>query len=491
MASLSFTAESPATVSGAALVFGVRAGGDELALDGPAAELDAAAGGALLAALRAVAAKATAGNIATLPPVPGIAAGRLIAVGLGTDTTPEGLRRAAGAGVRAAGAGRVVVALAGGATAGGDTADVAAVAEGALLGAYWFDAYRTEARPAAGEIVVTGHAGDEALVRRTTVVVEAVCWTRDHVNTPPGDLTPAVFAVDAAALAAAHGLEIDVLDEVALREGGFGGILGVGAGSTKPPRLVRLAWRHPDATRTIAFVGKGITFDSGGLSIKPAKAMEWMKADMAGAAAVVAAVTAIARLGLPVNVTAWAPLAENMPSGTATRPGDVLRMYGGKTVEVLNTDAEGRLVLGDALVRAGEESPDAIVDVATLTGAQLVALGARVSAIMTNDEEFGAEVRRAADAAGEAMWPMPLPQELRASMDTDIADIANIGDRQGGMLVAGLFLKDFVPEGTPWVHLDIAGPSFHEGAPYGYTPTGGTGVAVRTLVRLAELSSAG
>jgi leucyl aminopeptidase len=165
-------------------------------------------------------------------------------------------------------------------------------------------------------------------------------------------------------------------------------------------------------------------------------------------------------------------------------------MYGGKTVEVLNTDAEGRLVLGDALVRAGEESPDAIVDVATLTGAQLVALGARVSAIMTNDDEFGAEVRRAADDAGEAMWPMPLPPELRASMDTDIADIANIGDRQGGMLVAGLFLKDFVPEGTPWVHLDIAGPSYNEGKPHGYTPTGGTGVAVRTLVRLAELSGA-
>jgi leucyl aminopeptidase len=252
---------------------------------------------------------------------------------------------------------------------------------------------------------------------------------------------------------------------------------------------VRLAYRHPEATRTLAFVGKGITFDSGGLSIKPAKAMEWMKADMAGAAAVVAAVTAIARLGLRINVTAWAPLAENMPGGTAQRPGDVLRMYGGKTVEVLNTDAEGRLVLGDAIVRAAEESPDAIVDVATLTGAQLVALGTRVSAIMGNDEGFAAEVRRAADEAGESMWPMPLPPELRASMDTEIADIANIGDRSGGMLVAGLFLAAFVPDGMPWVHLDIAGPSYNEGAAYGYTPKGATGVAVRTLVRLAEAAS--
>jgi leucyl aminopeptidase len=298
-----------------------------------------------------------------------------------------------------------------------------------------------------------------------------------------------MLAENAAALAGPHGIEVEILDEVALKAAAFGGILGVGAGSVRPPRLVRLAWRHPDATRTIAFVGKGITFDSGGLSIKPAKAMEWMKADMAGAAAVIAAISAIARLNLPINITAWAPLAENMPSGTATRPGDVLRMYGGKTVEVLNTDAEGRLVLGDALVRAGEEKPDAIVDVATLTGAQLVALGARVSAIMTNDDDFGAEVRRAADDAGEAMWPMPLPPELRASMDTDIADIANIGDRSGGMLVAGLFLAEFVPAGTPWVHLDIAGPSYNDGKPYGYTPSGGTGVAVRTLVRLAELSA--
>ncbi|MDQ1702981.1 MAG: leucyl aminopeptidase, partial [Frankiaceae bacterium] len=401
MATLSFTTDAPHSLAADALVFAIGAGGDDLILSGPAADLDAATSGALLTALRAVGAAAKAGSITTLPPIEGIAAGKLVAVGLGTDGSTEGLRRAAGAGVRAAGAGRVVVALA------TSDSEAAAAAEGALLGAYQFDRYRTEPRPVSSDVVVTGSAGGEARVLRTTVLSDAIAWTRDHVNTPPGDLSPADFADDAAALAAEHGLEIEVLDEAALRAGGYGGILGVGAGSTKPPRLVRLAWRHPEATRTLAFVGKGITFDSGGLSIKPAKAMEWMKADMAGAAAVVAAVTAIARLGLAVNVTAWAPLAENMPSGTATRPGDVLRMYGGKTVEVLNTDAEGRLVLGDALVRAGEESPDAIVDVATLTGAQLVALGARVSAIMTNDDEFGAEVRRAADDAGEAMWPMP------------------------------------------------------------------------------------
>ncbi|MDQ1714937.1 MAG: leucyl aminopeptidase [Frankiaceae bacterium] len=483
MVSLSFSADAPAALDADALVFALSGAADDLTLHGPASALDAATGGALLGALRAVRAQAKVGTVTTLPPLPGIGAARLLAVGVGAETGLESLRRAAGAGVRAAGAGRVVVALA------GDDAEADAVAEGALLGAYQFDTYRSEPRPASSEVVVTGSAGSEARIHRATVVTEAIAWTRDHVNTPPGDLWPAMLAENAAALAGAHGIEVEILDEVALKAAAFGGILGVGAGSVRPPRLVRLAWRHPDATRTIAFVGKGITFDSGGLSIKPAKAMEWMKADMAGAAAVIAAVSAIARLNLPINITAWAPLAENMPSGTATRPGDVLRMYGGKTVEVLNTDAEGRLVLGDALVRAGEEKPDAIVDVATLTGAQLVALGARVSAIMTNDDDFGAEVRRAADDAGEAMWPMPLPPELRASMDTDIADIANIGDRSGGMLVAGLFLAEFVPAGTPWVHLDIAGPSYNDGKPYGYTPSGGTGVAVRTLVRLAELSA--
>jgi leucyl aminopeptidase len=219
--------------------------------------------------------------------------------------------------------------------------------------------------------------------------------------------------------------------------------------------------------------------------------MEWMKSDMGGAAAVIAAVTAIARLGLDVNVTAWAPMAENMPSGTAQRPSDVLRIYGGKTVEVLNTDAEGRLILADALVRASEEKPDLIVDVATLTGAQLVALGSRTAAIMANDDTFRTAIHDAADRAGEQMWPMPLPEELRPSMESPVADIANMGDKYGGMLVAGLFLRDFVGDGLTWAHLDIAGPAWNDSAPHGYTPKGGTGSAVRTLVQLAEDVAAG
>jgi leucyl aminopeptidase len=218
--------------------------------------------------------------------------------------------------------------------------------------------------------------------------------------------------------------------------------------------------------------------------------MEAMKSDMSGAAAVCAAAIAIAVLKLPISIDAWAPLAENMVSDTATRPSDIITMYGGKTIEVLNPDAEGRLVLGDALVRAQEEGDlDAIIDVATLTGAQVVALGRRTSAVMTNDEDFSNDFLQVAQKSGESFWPMPLPEELRTSLDSPVADMANIGDRMGGMLVAGLFLKEFIAPDLPWLHLDIAGPAYNEGSAHGYTPVGGTGVSLRTLVALAEDAS--
>ena len=247
--------------------------------------------------------------------------------------------------------------------------------------------------------------------------------------------------------------------------------------------MVRLSYTPAKASRHVALVGKGITFDSGGLSLKPAKALEWMKSDMGGAAAVLATVLSVARLKLPVAVTGWLALAENMPSGTAQRPGDVITIRGGTTIEVLNTDAEGRLVLADAIVEAAKANPDALIDVATLTGAQLVALGSRVAGAMGNDDAQRTAVVAAADACGESMWPMPLPRELRASLDSAIADMANIGDRNGGMLTAALFLQEFVPEDLPWTHLDIAGPAFNEGAVHDYTPKGGTGFGVRTLVQ--------
>jgi len=248
-----------------------------------------------------------------------------------------------------------------------------------------------------------------------------------------------------------------------------------------------VAYSHPGAAKTVVLAGKGITFDSGGLSLKPPKSMEAMKSDMAAAAAVLAAVAAIAELGPAVNVIGYLAMAENMPSGTAQRPSDVITIYGGKTVEVLNTDAEGRLVLADALARSAEDSPDLVIDLATLTGAQLVALGPRIMGVMANDDDVREGMVDAAARAGEAAWPMPLPAELRDGLDSTVADIANVtGDRNGGMLVGGLFLREFVPPGVPWAHLDIAGPAYHEGEPYGYTTKGGTGAAVRTLVQVAQ-----
>ncbi|NYV77354.1 leucyl aminopeptidase, partial [Streptomyces sp. UH6] len=386
-----------------------------------------------------------------------------------------------------------------------DAEAAGAVAEGVLLGAYVYDAYKEsgkdeKARAKAGKgplgeaVLLGGKPRDRAFkaaVDRGAAVAGEMNRARDLINMPPNDLFPASFAEIAQKAAKEHGLKVTVLDEKALVKGGYGGILGVGNGSTRPPRLVKLSYTSSKAKKHLALVGKGITYDSGGISLKPAGHNETMKCDMAGAAAVFAAVVAAARLGLDVNVTGWLCLAENMPSGSATRPGDVLRMYSGKTVEVLNTDAEGRLVLADGLWAASQEKPDAVVDVATLTGAMVLALGSRTFAVMANDDAFRGAVHEAAEESGEDAWQMPLPEHLRAGMESATADIANMGERMGGGLVAGLFLREFVGEGVTWAHLDIAGPAFNEGKPFGYTPKGGTGSAVRTLVRLAELAAAG
>jgi len=292
-------------------------------------------------------------------------------------------------------------------------------------------------------------------------------------------------------------IDVEVLDETQLEEQGFGGIIGVGRGSDRPPRLVRLSYTPADAARHIALVGKGITFDTGGLSLKPAAGMVGMKFDMAGAATVLAAIRAIAALRLPVRVTAWMCIADNMPSGRATRPGDVLRMLDGQSVEVLNTDAEGRLVMADGLVAASRENPDVIVDVATLTGAIIVALGMRHTGVMGDDDAV-AEYLAAAEQVGEQAWALPLPEYMEDLLDSQIADMinANMSDRSGGSLFAGLFLQRFVGRASdaddapriPWVHLDIAGSSEHKGSPYGFTEKGPTGAAVRSLVAFARAS---
>ncbi len=493
MTDLSLTTDDAARLDVDALAVGVLAGADGGLRLAPGAEsVDRAMDGRLLDALRVLGARGEAGEVTRVPTLGATTAPTVVAVGLGTDEpTAEDLRRGAGAAVRAlAGTRSVALTLA---LAGAGAEAAAAVAEGALFGAYSFLRYRRASEDArrrpVERVTVVAAADDDATraaVQRAQALAAAVHLCRDLVNTPPGDLHPADLAQAAVDACTPLGLDVEVLDEEALTAGGFGGILGVGAGSTNPPRLVRIAFRHPEATTSVALVGKGITFDSGGLSLKPANAMEAMKSDMGGAAAVLSAMTAVARLEPKVNVTGWVPTAENMPSGTAIRPSDVLTIRGGKTVEVLNTDAEGRLILADAITRACEESPDVLVDAATLTGAQMVALGSHVFAVMANDDDLRSQVLAAAERTGEQAWPMPLPPELRKSLDSEIADIANMGERYGGMLVAGVFLEEFVADGVRWAHLDIAGPAFHQGEPYGYTPKGGTGAAVRTMVALVE-----
>jgi leucyl aminopeptidase len=477
-----------ATLDVDAVVIGVVSNDSDIGLAPGAESVDRAFGGGLAAVLAGLGATGEPGQVTKVPTFGKLTAPILVAVGLGDAAgahEAESLRRAAGAGLRSL-AGSASVALALPATSADE---VTAVAAGALLGNYAYLNYRTgdgHKQPVPDVTVVSGADPGDAL-RRAEVLAESVSLVRDLVNTPPSDLNPEILAETAEQVGADAGLSVQVLDEKALVEGGYGGIVGVGQGSVNPPRLVRLAYRHPEATRTIAYVGKGITFDSGGLSLKPADSMDWMKSDMGGAAAVLGALKAIARLAPKINVVGYLAIAENMPSGTAQRPSDVITMYGGKTVEVLNTDAEGRLVMADAIVRAGEDDPELIVDVATLTGAQLVALGARTAGVMANDDAVRERVVAAAGRAGEAVWPMPLPEELRKGLDSTVADIANIsGERWGGMLTAGVFLREFVPDGVRWAHLDIAGPAYHRGEPYGYTPKGGTGAAVRTLVQLAE-----
>ena len=510
MTTISIQSGPVAEVTADAIVVGVYKDGEGLALSPGASAVDEALGGTLAATLETLGVSGAAEETARVATGGKLAAPLLVVVGLGEAGDGEvvgaggleDLRKSVGAAVRSL-AGKARVAIAVGA-AGVEV--LGATAEGAAFGAYAYDGLKTgdaaaRKSPVAEVVLVTATAPDaetEAAAQRAEVLGEAVTATRDLINTPPSHLFPQAFAEAATAAVQAAGVSsvtLEILDDTQLREGGYGGLTGVGQGSTRGPRLVKVAYTHPEATRKLAFVGKGITFDTGGISLKPPAAMETMKSDMSGAAAVVHAALAVARLGLPVNVTAWAALAENMPGGNAIRPSDVLTMFGGKTVEVLNTDAEGRLVLADAIVAASLEEPDAIVDVATLTGAQVLALGHRTAAVMSNDEEFRLQLESAAERAGEDFWPMPLPAHLRKSIDTQVADLANIGDRMGGMLVAGLFLQEFVGENgegqIPWAHLDIAGPSYNEAAPYGYTPKGGVGFALRTLVQLADDAATG
>ena len=487
MPSVTLSTAKPATSTADALVVGIRNDDDK---------------GELAASLDLLGFTGAKNQVMVFPSPAGLKAPVVAAIGLPAEPSAEDLRRATATALRALkNVSTVAIDLH---PAGVD--EVAAIAEGVHLGTYAFTAFKSSKKAADEEdtdaaapaelsdvTILTAFARQTAATaaaERAQTVSEAVNIARDWVNTPPGALRPTSFA-DAISSYAGTDVRVSVWDEKRLEKEGCGGILGVGQGSDSPPRLVRMTYRPSGAAAKnaphLALVGKGITFDSGGLSIKPGASMQTMKLDMAGAAAIAAATVAIARLGLPIRITAFACLAENMPSGTATRPGDVLSMRGGTTVEVHNTDAEGRLVLADGLTLAVEAEPDHVIDVATLTGACVVALGNHTTGVLANDEAFSEQVLSAARTTGESMWPLPITEEMQDLVrSSTVADLRQHNPKPaGGTLFAAAFLREFVGD-VSWAHLDIAGPSFNEGSAHGHTSVGGTGVAVRTLVQVAS-----
>ncbi len=438
--------------------------------------------------------------------VPSLPVASVLTIGLGkprSEWPADTIRRAAGVAARSLGSAEAVLTTL--TDLPGDSGEdvCSAAVEGLILGSYRFTAFRTDktAPKDKGLRKITVLATSKDARKQSAhgaAVATAVCTARDLVNTPPSHLFPAELAKRAKALGESVGLEVEVLDEKALQKAGYGGVIGVGQGSSRPPRLVRLIHRgsrlakKPKQAKRVALIGKGVTFDTGGISIKPAASMHHMTSDMGGAAAVIATVALAAQQQLPIDVIATVPIAENMPSATAQRPGDVLTQYGGITVEVQNTDAEGRLILADAIVRACEDNPDYLIEASTLTGAQTVALGARIPGVMGSDE-FRDRVAAISQRAGENGWPMPLPDDLKDDLKSQVADLSNIsGQRFAGMLVAGVFLREFVADGVAWAHIDVAGPAYNTSGPWGYTPKGATGVPTRTMFAvLADIAENG
>ena len=450
----------------------------------------------LESALKTLKAKGEADEVLKLVCVPGVPMALVVLTGAGKAAAQgaaladETIRRAVGSATRQlSGLGKVVVLA-----PGEGVAQATAAAEGALLGAYTItsSAARPVSAPVGSLTVVTPAAGDKCLrsaVKRALALGKATSYARDLVNQAPNELFPASFAAQIKKHAAGSGVKVAILDEAGLVDGAFGGHLSVGGGSARGPRLVTLRYTPAKAKKHIAFVGKGITFDSGGLAIKPTKSMTTMKCDMAGAAAVASAVFAIAELGLPVQITAHLCLAENMVGPGACRPGDVVTLRGGKTVEINNPDAEGRMVLADGLALASEEQPDLIIDIATLTGAAVAALGHRTAAFLSNDDDLREAVTSVAQTAGEPFWPFPLLEDIRPTLESAVADLLQAGPI--GVIYAGWFLAEFVGNAKdgqpiPWAHFDIAGPAFNDSSPWGYTPKQGTGFGIRTLVGIAE-----
>jgi leucyl aminopeptidase len=371
----------------------------------------------------------------------------------------------------------------------GVEASAQAIAEGAILGLYTFSKYRRPEYDDIEEMLIVAEDKEEvpkieSAVDKAKIVASATCLARDMVNEPANYMTPSRMAEIAREIAGKYDLKVRVMDREDMETMGMGALLGVAKGSNQPPKLITLTYEgDEDSGKSFGFLGKGITFDSGGISIKPSEGMEDMKADMAGAAAAMTALAAIGQLKPTINVTAIIPATENLPGGTALKPGDILKAMNGKTVEVISTDAEGRLILADALSYAVGQGLSPLIDLATLTGACRVALGLLYSGVFGNDQKLIDKVLKAADRTGERMWQMPMPEEYKEQNKSDIADIKNTGNRYGGAITAALFLAEFV-DNVPWVHLDIAGPRLSK-KETGYTVKGATGFGVRTLVELA------
>jgi leucyl aminopeptidase len=492
MPELTFSTSSPASIDVDLLILPVFQGPEA----GPGIrEANRALDADLVDVFRDNRLRGSFGETLTVPTLGKLRAKTVLLVGLGprAEATSDMVRRALGKAAVQAARFRTVATTVAQAAGRGPEESVQAAVEGLLLGSYRFDRYRSnhddgsEPSTALRRVTLLGPGRWNAAVVRDAVragevISESVAWARDLVNTPAHDATPDYLAREAQKMARKVGLQAKIWSKAELERGGFGGILGVGQGSVNAPRLIELTYRGGRAgDPPIALTGKGVTFDSGGLSIKDAKAMEWMKADMGGAAAMLAAMRAIGLLKPKVNVIAAIPSSENLPSGSSIRPGDVLRHRGGKTSEVLNTDAEGRLILADALAYLTEKKPRVVIDCATLTGACMIALGEDIWGVMGNDRGLIRDVLAAGEATGEQGWELPLWKRYREKIVSPIADVKNVGDRWGGAITAALFLSEFVGD-TPWCHMDVAGTAYHEKAG-DYWPKGATGSPVRTVVR--------
>jgi leucyl aminopeptidase len=484
------------SITADAVVVGVHA--DDKKLRDPVARLDQAAGGALREVLEAEKFQGKSGHVTHLHTRGKLPSGRVVVVGLGkrAETTAETVRRAAAAGLRRArdlGARDVAIEALGDRLPARQRAQ--SVVEGAILGTYAFDRYKREK---VEKIVETlrvvepdGRHRREAAdgARRGQVFAEATWFARDLINAPANDVHPTHLAQVAGEIARTDGLTLEVLDRAECKKLGMGAFLGVSAGSEQPPKFIHLTWTPTGRSRKrVAIIGKGVTFDSGGLDLKTPEGMLRMKDDMSGAAAVLGVMRALPSLKPAVEVHGLIAATENMPGGAAIRPGDILKAMNGTTIEIGNTDAEGRLTLADAICFAIQKvNADEIVDMATLTGACVVALGPLCSGLFSNNNGLADRLLAAADTAGERVWRLPLIDEYRENLTSDVADMNNVGPRGGGAITAGLFLKEFAGD-RPWAHLDIAGPAFLE-KDTPLAPKGGTGCAVRTI--LTYLSDAG